>query len=107
MKGNWKAKAVAWSESKREAHRKAALITRYGISHDVYMALVEKQHGLCSICGRPPSGKRLKLFIDHCHETNIVRGLLCQNCNSGLGHFRDTPQLLRLAAVYLEQKPYH
>lgn len=41
--------------------------------------------------------------IDHDHETDEVRGLLCQTCNWGLGHFHDDPQLLREAADYLEK----
>ena len=50
----------------------------------------------CIICGSEE-----KLVVDHCHTTNIVRGMLCNNCNMGLGHFKDDPFLLEFARIYL------
>ena len=50
----------------------------------------------CIICGSED-----KLVVDHCHTTNIVRGMLCNNCNMGLGHFKDDPFLLEFARIYL------
>jgi hypothetical protein len=50
----------------------------------------------CVICG--DSGK---LVVDHSHQTGKVRGMLCNHCNRGLGHFRDDPMLLEFAAQYL------
>lgn len=50
----------------------------------------------CVICG--DSGP---LVVDHDHLTNKVRGMLCNHCNRGLGHFRDSPMLLEFAAQYL------
>lgn len=54
----------------------------------------------CIICGVIPTKDALS--IDHDHQTMNVRGALCVNCNLGLGHFKDDPELLRLAARYLE-----
>lgn len=71
----------------------------YGLTPDAYEAMVEVASGKCQICGR--SDKRL--VIDHCHETNAVRGLICDDCNVGLGRFRDDPNLLRTALNYLER----
>jgi hypothetical protein len=51
----------------------------------------------CQICR-----SRVRLVVDHCHETRIIRGGLCNNCNTGLGMFRENPGLLRNAATYLE-----
>jgi hypothetical protein len=42
-----------------------------------------------------------RVHVDHCHISGKVRGVLCQNCNLGLGHFHDTPEKLERAAAYL------
>lgn len=59
----------------------------------------------CMICGSAE-----KLVVDHNHENNLVRGMLCNHCNRGLGHFRDKPDLLQKAIQYLNNstsvKPY-
>ena len=52
----------------------------------------------CIICGLPAE------VVDHDHITKRIRGSLCQRCNMGLGHFRDDPELLELAAMYLRGK---
>ena len=51
----------------------------------------------CVICGIESD----KLVVDHCHKTNSVRGALCGECNLGLGKFKDDPQLLEFARIYL------
>lgn len=61
--------------------------------------------GVCAICKCPPPGGKGNehLHIDHCHSTNKIRGLLCNNCNNGIGRFKDDPTNLRAAADYLEK----
>ena len=73
-----------------------ARLAKRGLTPAAYGALLEKQAGLCAICG---TGGRLD--IDHCHQEGHVRGLLCAPCNKGLGNFRDDPELLAAAARYL------
>ena len=64
--------------------------------------MFDKQGGVCEICKQMcPTGKRLA--VDHCHKTNNVRGLLCSECNTGLGKFRDNTELLLKAINYLEK----
>jgi hypothetical protein len=60
--------------------------------------------GPCHICGARPTGtdKRAGIVLDHCHSTNVVRGALCQTCNTVLGRFGDDPVRFRAAANYLE-----
>ena len=83
------------------------LKSQYGITLEEYEALEHKQGGLCAICGQPETrrsmnGKiRSRLSIDHCHTTKTVRGLLCSECNKGLGKFRERAELLAKAIAYL------
>lgn len=75
----------------------------YGISFENYEKLVADQVGVCAICGLPPEGntRTNTLYVDHNHDSNKVRGLLCLTCNTGLGMFRDSPELLNKAKEYL------
>jgi hypothetical protein len=78
----------------------------YSISHKDYENLEEKQEGKCAICGSEgfiinKYGFK-KIVVDHDHETGKVRGLLCHNCNRGLGLFQDSSDFLRKAANYLD-----
>lgn len=71
-----------------------------------YESMFAQQNGLCAICHQPEraigsSGTVKRLAVDHDHKTGIVRGLLCQNCNLGIGYFKDTPRRLAHAIVYL------
>jgi hypothetical protein len=84
----------------RERHRGHQIKTAYGLLPEQYQALVDKQDGLCAIC-RGPSTDGRALHIDHNHETGAVRGLLCFECNSGLGKFGDDLETLRAALRYL------
>jgi hypothetical protein len=58
---------------------------------------------VCQICGNPESRKDRRLVIDHEHSTNKIRGVLCDNCNIGLGKFKDNMATLNKAIAYLER----
>jgi hypothetical protein len=74
----------------------------YGISREDFQMMVLLQGGLCAICEQsPPAG--FDLCVDHCHKTKRVRGLLCKQCNSGIGILKDDLRLLRNAVRYLEK----
>lgn len=75
--------------------------TRYGIDIQQVEEMRRKQKNCCAVCGRR-KGKR-HLHLDHCHQTGKIRGLLCHNCNRGLGYFGDQPALLVKAAHYLRR----
>lgn len=64
-----------------------------------YNRMLGVQNGLCKICGMINDGK--SLCVDHCHKTGKIRGLLCANCNSGIGMMKDSPDILRNAIDYL------
>lgn len=70
---------------------------RYGLTLQTYNKLLEQQNNSCAICKE--EGK--KLYVDHSHLLGEVRGLLCMNCNTGLGHFYDNKKLLKAAIKYL------
>lgn len=73
----------------------------HGVTQEMFDAMLASQDSRCAICRRKqPHGRAL--HIDHCHETGRVRGLLCEQCNMGLGHFQDDVAALRRAAEYLE-----
>ncbi|MBB4744479.1 hypothetical protein BJY16_007938 [Actinoplanes octamycinicus] len=77
----------------REYH----LRRRYGIGQAEFDALLADQGGVCAICGAPDPQ-----HVDHDHRTGRVRGILCFNCNGGLGQFRDDPVFLANAITYLK-----
>jgi hypothetical protein len=78
---------------------------RAGQDPDFMEAYVAQHDGKCAICqGRYPPGKK-GLAIDHDHRTGQFRGLLCTNCNGGLGRFHDDPEVLASAIKYLTVTP--
>jgi len=74
---------------------------RFGISMDDYDKMLTEQNSVCKICKRTPTPGNL-LSVDHNHATEHIRGLLCQNCNAGLGMFQDDPEILERAIRYLK-----
>lgn len=75
---------------------------QYGISLSERADMLASQGGRCKICGIEEGlAPRKRLAVDHCHETGKVRGLLCDNCNKGIGCLRDDPAILRMAIEYL------
>lgn len=77
---------------------------RYGISPEQFVEMYVAQDGRCKICRRrraPFGNARDSIAIDHCHATGKIRGLLCNDCNRGLGSFVDNPEFLRSAIGYL------
>lgn len=87
--------------------REKGLKRRYGITEEDYKALFEAQEGKCAVCGgqqgrvHPATGEPKHLAVDHDHDTNEIRGLLCDACNQGIGIFKDDPDRLLAAAAYL------
>ena len=102
-----KARSIRWRQQnpKRWATiaRRAQLKTKYGISPEQYDNLLEAQGGTC-ICGQQSGRKGRRLAVDHDHVTQTIRGLLCENCNQGLGLLKDNPLVLRALATYVERK---
>ena len=75
---------------------------RTGVTQDQYDNAFAVQGGKCAICGVRQDSLKRALAADHCHATGVFRGLLCDNCNHGLGKFKDSPDLLLRAVEYLQ-----
>lgn len=88
-------------EQYRQTKRTTILKNRYGITEADYDLIFKKQNGCCAICGVDYTNSSRNLDVDHCHETKIVRGLLCNNCNRGIGHLQDDPIIINKALDYL------
>lgn len=90
-----------------EAARHYGLKRYYGMTGEEYGEMLAAQKGLCAICGKPETamfkGTPKVMHVDHCHETNQVRALLCGCCNGMLGLAKDNPETLRAAADYVEK----
>lgn len=80
--------------------RNSQLKCKYGITELEWNALFEAQDSRCAIC-KATEPRGMGWHTDHDHETEIVRGILCNNCNVGLGLFKDNPELLIAASKYL------
>ena len=82
------------------------LQTKYGLTEDKYYELLQEQNYVCAICGAAEAdSKRKKFCVDHCHDTGVVRGLLCFGCNTMLGNAQDDPEILQNAIDYLKKFP--
>ena len=93
------------ARSKLPAHRDKRLQREYGITYEEFEALLAAQDRKCAICGvENPGGRWGGMHVDHCHKTGRVRGLLCGQCNHAIGLLKDSPEIVRRAADYLEEK---
>lgn len=97
---------------KREYHkenphikRRSYLKLEYGLTLEDYDKLLKSQNGLCKICNadNPNCEQHKHLYIDHCHSTGKVRGLLCGRCNSAIGHMKDNIEYFEKAIEYLKE----
>ena len=102
----WKKANREWAEAWRKdwwakngkKHLRARQEGRYGLAPGMISEMLKRQDNLCAICAVSLSPK---FAVDHDHATGKVRGLLCPGCNLGLGTFKDSAKLLRLAAIYI------
>ncbi len=86
-------------------HTKDSFLKRqYGITIQDYDKILAEQNGGCAICGRSGDKMFKGLFVDHDHRTDKIRGLLCHGCNSALGLFRDDPEVLQKAFMYIRRQ---
>ncbi|MES9589982.1 endonuclease VII domain-containing protein [Streptomyces sp. NPDC094045] len=90
-------------KARSRASHSSRVQATYGLGPGEYDELFRLQGGRCAICG---GTRKQRLSVDHCHKTDLVRGLLCRMCNGRLlTAARDRSEVLRAAADYLENPP--
>lgn len=92
-----------WAQKNKDKIRNANLQKKFGISLEEKNQLFNTQKKCCAICKAVKNNKNRDWDVDHCHETGVVRGILCSNCNRALGLFQDNPEILLNAYSYLNK----
>jgi len=98
-----------WKERNPQKLYDAQIKRLYGVTGEEYAKMLHDQKGLCAICNQPETrssrtvGEVCRLALDHDHDTGMIRGLLCHSCNTGIGKFKESPELLMSALAYLER----
>lgn len=88
-----------------DSRKESNLRLKFDISLSDYYAMLDKQGGVCAVCGRPETstykGTLRSLAVDHDHVTGRVRGLLCAKCNKALGLLEENPVVIDLLREYI------
>ena len=92
--------------TRQTKYARTTALRKYGLTPACYAKMLEEQGDACAICGRDSFSEGKHLAVDHCHDSGVVRGLLCGPCNQALGMLGDNPAMLLKAAKYLlKHKP--
>jgi predicted nucleic acid-binding Zn ribbon protein len=86
---------------RQPSYERTRTLRKYGISLDRFVEMQELQNNSCGICGTNRPGGAGQWCVDHDHVTGQVRGLLCSNCNLGIGLLGDDPDVIARAAAYV------
>ena len=97
--------AKLWRENNKERSDDLKRKSLYGMKPGEYTLMFSAQGGKCAICGTTEAGGRGTSFhIDHDHNTGKIRALLCSNCNTGLGKFKNRATLLKAAKFFQDHE---
>jgi len=100
-----KEKLKEYYKNNKDKSRSYSLKNLYGLSIEEFNEMKYMQGNSCKICKTHENNLKRKLFVDHCHETEKVRGLLCQSCNTMIGNAKDNILVLQSAINYLSSNP--
>lgn len=100
--GSYLNSQIKYRLKETEPKRRSLLKSRYNLSVENYYLMSKSQNNSCAICGTHKSKLTKGLFVDHCHKTKKVRGLLCTKCNTGIGQFSESQTKLLYAIRYLK-----
>lgn len=87
-----------YPEKRKAARKRHNNKSRYGFTEEEYQAFLDSRGRKCEVCGDDR-----KPCVDHCHKTDIVRGVLCGGCNTSLGQLKEDPKIIRALADYIER----
>ena len=88
-----------WYYKNKDRAKATKLKRTYNLTLDQYNKMLSDQNGCCKIC---PT-ELTKPHVDHCHKTDKVRGLLCSNCNTGLGLLKEDTRILNKMIKYIKE----
>jgi Recombination endonuclease VII len=89
-------------ENRKKYNKSYQLKSLYGITKNEFEKLKANQNYCCAICNKQLDDS-FGTHVDHCHKTNVIRGVLCRSCNIGLGHLNDSIEILKSAVKYLKK----
>lgn len=102
----WKKRNPGFDKKRYQSNRakelERHLIATFGMTYNDYQKMLTDQGGCCAICKALPGERRFD--VDHCHTTNVIRGLLCSTCNRLIGYAKDSVERLLVAAEYLSSR---
>lgn len=87
----------------KKIQRKYDLKKKFNITLEQYNEILKKQNNCCDICKKSNLNEIKDLSVDHCHKTNKIRGLLCQNCNTALGLLKEDRQIFENGIKYINK----
>lgn len=99
-----KLKSRLWNKQNKDRKHYKEIENRYGLSPDEYLRKLNAQQHKCPICEQKIEGRPC---VDHCHDTGVVRDLLCRCCNLLLGYSKDNEKTLQNAVKYLQTHNTH
>lgn len=103
LQSNCKHCRKEWYQNNKEKIQNTQYLYKFGITSEEYNVKLLKQNFCCAICGKHMAYNKRRLVVDHCHTTNKIRDLLCDNCNVLLGHAKDDIEILQKAISYLKE----
>lgn len=92
----------AWRAKNPEKVKAHNLKKNYGLALENYRTMLREQNFGCAICGTKKNSNGKSLYVDHCHDTGKVRGLLCRKCNTGIGLLGDNFNKIEKTLKYLK-----
>ena len=96
-----------YTDDRKDFYKEQRLLKKYGITMSEKIKMLESQNNRCKICNKElEMGTPMGVHVDHNHITDKVRGILCTNCNMGLGSFKDNPDFLYKAIEYLLENDF-